>query len=155
MYYICITSFNRNIMECKYRHYRTWKTNNKVLIETLWNVNQLAFCSSLPCHSVLIETLWNVNWGKVSTMIMMSERFNRNIMECKYRILKNLININNRFNRNIMECKYFSYEKLKQYACVLIETLWNVNVEQNHVYGFGQFVLIETLWNVNSDTRAA
>ena len=43
------------------------------------------------------------------------------------------------FNRNIMECKYFSYEKLKQYACVLIETLWNVNVEQNHVYGFGQF----------------
>ena len=42
-----------------------------------------------------------------------------------------------------------TYEKLKQYACVLIETLWNVNVEQNHVYGFGQFVLIETLWNVN------
>ena len=77
-----ITRINRNIVECKYRHYFSTVTRDAELIETLWNVNDISviklvtsrrinrniveckskYCSDSFCKQIeLIETLWNVN----------------------------------------------------------------------------------------------
>ena len=78
-----------------------------VLIETLWNVNVIAYdnvvgsccrinrniveCKlliHLVCYShiiVLIETLWNVNESNGTWHKSPKVGINRNIVECKYR----------------------------------------------------------------------
>ena len=77
-------SFNRNIMECKYPYQCGWRRWNKVLIETLWNVNITEY-----------NNITKVPFG-----------FNRNIMECKYIVDVGKDITDSSFNRNIMECKY-------------------------------------------------
>ena len=74
---------NRNIVECKYSFPDCPLVPLLVLIETLWNVNQLEEKTDVPKRSVLIETLWNVN--KVGALIIFrnGSRINRNIVECK------------------------------------------------------------------------
>ena len=54
---------NRNIVECKYPGYHFDWDEQKVLIETLWNVNES-----------------NGTWHKSPKV-----GINRNIVECKYR----------------------------------------------------------------------
>ena len=57
-------------------------------------------------------------------------RINRNIVECKFQI-HNLVDVFNRgINRNIVECKFFLYFIMKKGVGELIETLWNVNKEE-------------------------
>ena len=48
-------------MECKYSQNRTGRHPQQVLIETLWNVNQVLEMLQWLTLQVLIETLWNVN----------------------------------------------------------------------------------------------
>ena len=62
---------------------------------------------------------------------MLEIRFNRNIVECKLNLAGNLSFLRHCFNRNIVECKFMSAILEASEACkVLIETLWNVNVEK-------------------------
>ena len=55
------SSFNRNIVECKFALVESPPVLWQVLIETLWNVNSYMFLSFSDDFKVLIETLWNVN----------------------------------------------------------------------------------------------
>ena len=80
----------------------------------------------------------------------------------------------NGINRNIVECKLFNIiQHILKSLIVLIETLWNVNVELSDFHAINRFginrniveckycillglcyhpvVLIETLWNVNKE----
>ena len=54
-----------------------------------------------------------------------------------------------RINRNIVECKLLAEYQQKTGIKVLIETLWNVNTEDEEWKRHINNVLIETLWNVN------
>ena len=54
----------------------------RVLIETLWNVNQPLPEKKAAACKVLIETLWYVN-SKDYIIELSALRFNRNIVECK------------------------------------------------------------------------
>ena len=49
-------------MECKYKFSELQQKRQKVLIETLWNVNTHESTAFMVLVSVLIETLWNVNF---------------------------------------------------------------------------------------------
>ena len=48
-------------MECKYRLAVSTRSRETVLIETLWNVNEIQAIQKVTQIPVLIETLWNVN----------------------------------------------------------------------------------------------
>ena len=96
---------NRNIVECKFRINRNALIFIAVLIETLWNVNQVQNIRSNLLVSVLIETLWNVN------TLHLTKRG-----EWKDVLIETLWNVNEwiqpvsemayqRINRNIVECK--------------------------------------------------
>ncbi len=66
----------------------------------------------------------------------MADSINRNIVECKESIgIFNMVGYQCSINRNIVECKELYF----RYACnsttVLIETLWNVKMDQRPVYG--------------------
>ena len=54
-------SINRNIVECKLKAVLIEGCMERVLIETLWNVNMQKLPKSWELMEVLIETLWNVN----------------------------------------------------------------------------------------------
>ena len=54
---------------------------------------------------------------------------NRNIVECKWTGEAGEKESHSGINRNIVECKFRITRSLKQYTPVLIETLWNVNME--------------------------
>ena len=58
--------FNRNIVECKFKGRDILCVCHRVLIETLWNVNEDRGSISGTRENVLIETLWNVNSGLLS-----------------------------------------------------------------------------------------
>ncbi len=55
-----------------------------------------------------------------------------------------------RINRNIVECKFVKSFAFCTSVLELIETLWNVNVEEE-IFSLTTGIpeLIETLWNVN------
>ena len=57
---------------------------------------------------------------------------NRNIVECKYVSGKSCLILLSRINRNIVECKFSNGFLPLVSRLVLIETLWNVNVETFH-----------------------
>ena len=80
----------------------------------------------------------------------LSRRFNRNIVECKSGPGKRPDAGSHCFNRNIVECKLYMVKGKCLMTCVLIETLWNVNLIIDSLGHPGRTVLIETLWNVNS-----
>ncbi len=53
-----------------------------------------------------------------------------------------------------MECKFQRGNHILRFVNVLIETLWNVNIERMKNLETGEEqVLIETLWNVNIVTQ--
>ena len=56
---------NRNIVECKFAVFDLLEEAFRVLIETLWNVNEI----------------------KLLICIQFKKRINRNIVECKYSLL--------------------------------------------------------------------
>ena len=55
------TSFNRYMVECESVYHMSTFVDNKVLIDTWWNVNQSVNCVWNAYVSVLIDTWWNVN----------------------------------------------------------------------------------------------
>ena len=57
-----ICRINRNIVECKFFHTCYCRFRLRELIETLWNVNPMAFAKCDFINKELIETLWNVNF---------------------------------------------------------------------------------------------
>ena len=57
--------FNRNIVECKEVYCRRYRSREKVLIETLWNVKEGPGGHRWTRAGVLIETLWNVKAGRL------------------------------------------------------------------------------------------
>ena len=60
---VVLFGINRNIVECKSVKSNVLSPVSSVLIETLWNVNNLSpFCFIAFRFNVLIETLWNVNY---------------------------------------------------------------------------------------------
>ena len=121
----------------------------RVLIETLWNVNEDLRRTEWKTGTVLIETLWNVNQSNGLSLDWQTIRFNRNIVECKFVYLAQAFCFCLRFNRNIVECKYGHRAGTGTGIFVLIETLWNVNCNSPSIYPSVETVLIETLWNVN------
>ena len=56
-------SFNRYIVECKFKLEASICICHNVLIDTQWNVNQSLFVHLLHLLFVLIDTQWNVNIG--------------------------------------------------------------------------------------------
>ena len=56
------SGINRNIVECKVGQLMGALTGKTVLIETLWNVKEIAVRNPSFVFHVLIETLWNVKW---------------------------------------------------------------------------------------------
>ena len=61
--------------------------NRLVLIETYWNVNMIRKWRHYRAKRVLIETYWNVNASAVSSVGKSTRRINRNILECKFILL--------------------------------------------------------------------
>ena len=69
-----------NVNDVTERFYDYLKT---VLIETLWNVNDYRKEKIQGLGAVLIETLWNVNFYFTPFIHRATARINRNIVECK------------------------------------------------------------------------
>ena len=69
-------------------------------------------------------------------------------MECKDGMVDRFSGNRSRINRNIMECKGMSKQLGAYGTQVLIETLWNVKVNDSGTVFERVRVLIETLWNV-------
>ena len=55
------TSFNRYMVECESVYHMSTFVDNKVLIDTWWNVNTLKSPDAKTDSTVLIDTWWNVN----------------------------------------------------------------------------------------------
>ena len=81
---VMILSINRNIVECKWGRERFKREFERVLIETLWNVNKHVPQLLSKEVIVLIETLWNVNSGEQNPARGDGSGINRNIVECKF-----------------------------------------------------------------------
>ncbi len=58
-----------------------------VEIDTLWNVKEMAFYTSLSTRGVEIDTLWNVKECDMSGAYTITRR-NRYIVECKVILAK-------------------------------------------------------------------
>ena len=120
--------FNRNIVECKAKKRRRFKSSpTQVLIETLWNVKLFTIASSRPdtCFNRNIVECKELNVGdKITTL----GGFNRNIVECKAADGAIEWDALASFNRNIVECKAVGVGRSEGDGEVLIETLWNVKV---------------------------
>ena len=97
-------SFNRYIVECKYRITFLFRFTAVVLIDTQWNVNPEVPHIGVDFYAVLIDTQWNVN-------------------DVRYGGENNSVG----FNRYIVECKCSSRRCGKVVNSVLIDTQWNVN----------------------------
>ena len=61
-------------------------TEDRELIETLWNVNLNENTKQMTELIELIETLWNVNTGTYPDIDKYALGINRNIVECKSRV---------------------------------------------------------------------
>ena len=79
---------------------------------------------------VLIETYWNVKIV-VSVIASLAVGINRNILECKAMSATGICAAISRINRNILECKGNVTGSASLYAIVLIETYWNVKVQED------------------------
>ena len=60
-------------------------SEERVLIETYWNVKFLPEPQSVASDCVLIETYWNVKVTTSRFRVMTGRCINRNILECKGR----------------------------------------------------------------------
>ena len=128
-----LESINRNIVECKLiflciQTHRYHRINRNIVECKSW-----FWWWFLSYVWVLIETLWNVNNSIRSSMRFSSFRINRNIVECKFTFGSVERAAAYRINRNIVECKYCSTFALLYLWSVLIETLWNVNIDPDSV----------------------
>ena len=56
---------------------------NLILIETYWNVKELAFDNNNLISLILIETYWNVKINEGVTSPENFNHINRDILECK------------------------------------------------------------------------
>ena len=63
-------------------------SEERVLIETYWNVNLHMSTTPRNLLSVLIETYWNVNYQCRVYETYGKTRINRNILECKLRYVR-------------------------------------------------------------------
>ena len=54
-------SFNRYMVECELVYRKSTFSDNKVLIDTWWNVNLRVVQMTCSPNPVLIDTWWNVN----------------------------------------------------------------------------------------------
>ena len=54
----------------------------------------------------------------------------------------------------MVECEYFQTAGLSRVDTVLIDTWWNVNVEETTVTQESDNVLIDTWWNVNINHKS-
>ena len=77
----------------------------KVLIDTWWNVNEIAIKVFNDSDVVLIDTWWNVN--KIAIKV-----FNDSDVG---------------INRYMVECEYVIEQGIIIFIVVLIDTWWNVN----------------------------
>ena len=58
-------------------------SEERVLIETYWNVKMCGARGEYKCQGVLIETYWNVKLCRFFTICLAAFCINRNILECK------------------------------------------------------------------------
>ena len=58
-------------------------SEERVLIETYWNVNLEKCIVNCKMGGVLIETYWNVNIRAFMPALIAAAGINRNILECK------------------------------------------------------------------------
>ena len=58
-------------------------SEERVLIETYWNVKRFLITKNFVKRSVLIETYWNVKIAILALIRVIWKGINRNILECK------------------------------------------------------------------------
>ena len=75
--------FNRYMVECESSTAMLSEFVNFVLIDTWWNVNQLAEGGVLKKGQVLIDTWWNVNVFQQIQFPSCQLGFNRYMVECE------------------------------------------------------------------------
>ena len=100
-------------------------SEERILIETYWNVKTLEIEKIAPCNPILIETYWNVKfYVSRETLrqahILIETYWNVKGLDCTGTGSKKDI------NRNILECKVRITGGVTQTSYILIETYWNV-----------------------------
>ena len=140
-------------MELKYVIVIGKKLCIKVIIEPLWNWNCSLFLPLVDGFQVIIEPLWNWNVRPYclplsllrynrTFMELKSEMasvrnfrfwsYNRTFMELKWLNLIFLLTWTSSYNRTFMELK-FAYRFLScRKLCVIIEPLWNWNLNRKN-----------------------
>ena len=83
--FLCISvgSFNRYIVECKYKQIASKIPPEKVLIDTQWNVNFYDYSMFNLLNDVLIDTQWNVN-----------EKPRQNVIQIEFVLIDTQWNVN-------------------------------------------------------------
>ena len=97
-------SFNRYMVECESIYHMSIFSDDKVLIDTWWNVNTTLSILKTEKLSVLIDTWWNVNdsdttYNAVAGMVLIDTWWNVNRFLHTHKISCD------RFNRYMVECE--------------------------------------------------
>ena len=95
---------NRDILECKLFRNDKRRNQNRILIETYWNVNT-----------------WKVIWN-ITTL-----HINRDILECKCRLFDSICNLTHILIETYWNVNVFLLGFTSSLPIILIETYWNVN----------------------------
>ena len=77
--------FNRYMVECEFNNSIAFTQPLPVLIDTWWNVNDVAKNVILISFQVLIDTWWNVNNNTDEQTVRVGKRFNRYMVECEFK----------------------------------------------------------------------
>ena len=168
-----LTSFNRTSMESKQRAVDGCESNISLLIEPVWNRNEISVPSGMYISPpLLIEPVWNRNLSWIYRYATLILSFNRTSMESKHMLqravrhapallIEPVWNRNlstecprssgSSFNRTSMESKHVG--TLGVYSTpgiLLIEPVWNRNQRLKVEFGVSRvMLLIEPVWNRN------
>ena len=71
------------------------------------------------------------------------------MVECEYKSQKFWKENGFGFNRYMVECELLMPESIVPTLTVLIDTWWNVNINNYDSHKMSKMVLIDTWWNVN------
>ena len=145
--FFIFSSFNLNLLECKYEQTESLLLGSLVLISTYWNVNLFSY-QPLFSPPVLISTYWNVNYithfhSLYVFKVLISTYWNVNFSYSSSSFTSMC------FNLNLLECKCNCWFAQSSILRVLISTYWNVNQHLHSELLRYMSVLISTYWNVN------
>ena len=129
--------FNRTSMESKHVWHAGCLTLGRLLIEPVWNRNEIASACEAKNPSLLIEPVWNRNLYvcarplKTNRKLLIEPVWNRNLYHAD-----GFLALVYAFNRTSMESKRSWWERyfvLSERASLLIEPVWNQGKPVNHI----------------------